>query len=102
MAPAAPAEPTKFHTYVPATADAKSEAGGSHGNRWIGRTKAEVEEDNMKIAKREGATEKRKIAPVGVEDDQLFWVVELDDSHTLRYVLMCIFDMRYSLFTDLS
>ena len=52
--------------------------------KWQGRSKAEVEEDNMKIASREGAYDKRKIAPVGMKDDQMMWVVELDGSHTLR------------------
>ena len=51
---------------------------------WLGRTAAEVQEDNMKIAKKEGAYDKRKVEPVGVEDDQMFWVVETDESHTLR------------------
>ena len=51
---------------------------------WKGRTKAEVDEDNMKIAAKEDAYGKRKIQPVGVKDDQMFWVVELDGSHTLR------------------
>lgn len=53
---------------------------------WKGRTKAEVDEDNMKIAAKEDAYGKRKIQPVGVKEDQMFWVVELDGSHTLRYV----------------
>ncbi|KAK5134749.1 hypothetical protein LTR08_006124 [Meristemomyces frigidus] len=52
--------------------------------KWQGRTKAEVEEDNMKIASREGAYDKRKVVPVGMKDDQMMWVVELDGSHTLR------------------
>ena len=52
---------------------------------WKGRTKAEVDEDNMKIAKSEDVYAKRKVAPVGVQEDQMFWVVETDGSHTLRY-----------------
>ncbi|KAI7163774.1 hypothetical protein KC316_g12926 [Hortaea werneckii] len=54
---------------------------------WKGRTKAEVDEDNMKIAAKGDAYGKRKIQPVGVKEDQMFWVVELDGSHTLRTFL---------------
>ncbi|KAI6861989.1 hypothetical protein KC343_g15694 [Hortaea werneckii] len=54
---------------------------------WKGRTKAEVDEDNMKIAAKEDAYGKRKIQPIGVKDDEMFWVVELDGSHTLRTFL---------------
>ena len=52
--------------------------------RWQGRSKAEVEEDNMKIAKAEGACEARKVEPVGLKADQMVWVVEGDGSPTLR------------------
>lgn len=56
-------------------------------NAWMGRTQAQVEEDNMKIAKREGVSEPRKVQPIGVKETQLFWVVELnDETPTLRYV----------------
>ncbi|EMC94143.1 hypothetical protein BAUCODRAFT_36613 [Baudoinia panamericana UAMH 10762] len=54
------------------------------GNVWTGRTKAQVEEDNMKIAAKEGANDKRKIVPTDIKDDQMCWCVELDGSHTLR------------------
>ena len=55
-------------------------------NAWLGRTKAQVEEDNMKIAKREGASESRKVQPIGVKETQLFWVVDPhDETPTLRY-----------------
>lgn len=52
--------------------------------KWQGRTKAEVEEDNMKIAKEEGAWDARKVEPIGLAADQMVWVVELDGTHTLR------------------
>ena len=52
--------------------------------KWQGRTKAEVEEDNMKIAQREGAYAARKVEPVGLNEDQMVWVVEVDGTHTLR------------------
>jgi hypothetical protein len=52
--------------------------------KWQGRTKAEVEEDNMKIAKAEGACDARKVEPVGLKADQMVWVVEGDGSPTLR------------------
>ncbi|TKA29475.1 hypothetical protein B0A50_03488 [Salinomyces thailandicus] len=51
---------------------------------WKGRTKAEVDEDNMKIAAKEDVYAKRKVQPVDVKEDQMFWVVELDGTHTLR------------------
>jgi hypothetical protein len=60
-------------------------------NAWLGRTKAQVEEDNMKIAKAEGAYDKKnygKMVPSDMKDDQMCWVVELDDGHTLRYVFL--------------
>ena len=51
---------------------------------WQGRTKKEVEEDNMRIAAQEGAYDKRKVVPTGLKPDQMCWVVEVDGSHTLR------------------
>ncbi|WPH03916.1 Hypothetical protein R9X50_00679900 [Acrodontium crateriforme] len=51
---------------------------------WLGRTKAQVEADNMEIAAREGANDRRSAQPVGINDDQMLWVAELDGSHTLR------------------
>lgn len=57
-------------------------------NAWLGRTRAEVEQDNMKLAKREGASEPRKVQPIDVKDTQLFWVIEPDgETSTLRFVL---------------
>ena len=53
-------------------------------NAWMGRTKAQVDEDNMKIAAKEGAYDSHKKVPSGVKDDQMMWVVETDGSHTLR------------------
>lgn len=52
--------------------------------KWQGRTKAEVEEDNMKVANEEGAYDARKVEPVGLKADQMVWVVEGDGSHSLR------------------
>ena len=52
--------------------------------KWQGRSKAEVEDDNMKIAQREGAYAARKVESVGLQEDQMVWVVETDGSHTLR------------------
>lgn len=53
-------------------------------NIWMGRTKKQVEEDNMKIAKKQGANAKRKMAPMDVSDDQLFWVTGSDSEAELR------------------
>ncbi|KAF2864559.1 hypothetical protein K470DRAFT_267394 [Piedraia hortae CBS 480.64] len=67
-------EPAKpFVTYVP-----------PKPNKWQGRTKRQVAKDNMEIATREGAYDKRKIIPAGVPDDQIMWCEELDGSHTIR------------------
>lgn len=56
-------------------------------NKWQGRTKAEVEDDNQKIAAEEKVWDKRKVVPTGLADDQMCWVVEADASYTLRYVV---------------
>lgn len=53
-------------------------------NKWQGRTKGEVEEDNQKIAAEEKVWDKRKVVPTGLADDQMCWVVEADASYTLR------------------
>ena len=85
MAPQSQPEPAKFHVYHPMTSEPKPAAEPPH-NVWLGRTKEQVEEDNMKIAKKEGAYDKRKMAPADASDDQYFWVVELDGGPaTLRY-----------------
>jgi hypothetical protein len=52
--------------------------------KWQGRTKAEVEEDNMRIAAKEGAYMARKVEPIGLTEDQPVWVVLGDGSHSLR------------------
>ncbi|KAK3116352.1 hypothetical protein LTR53_003378 [Teratosphaeriaceae sp. CCFEE 6253] len=71
-----------YHVYHPASAAVPALPG--QGNPWVGRTRAEVEEDNSKIAKKEGANAKRKVVPVGVKDEQMVWCVEVDGSNTLR------------------
>jgi len=78
--------PKKDFTYVPKKSEPKEGKGRKSTNPWIGRTKAEVDEDNAKIAKAMGAYEKRKVVPADAKPDQPFWVVENDGSHTLRYV----------------
>ncbi|KAK4501886.1 hypothetical protein PRZ48_007695 [Zasmidium cellare] len=83
-APAMAAPPANYHVYQPAGTEPKAVPGAPQANVWLGRSKEQVEEDNMKIAKKEGAYDKRKMAPVGVKDDQFFWVVELDGKTTLR------------------
>jgi hypothetical protein len=85
-ASSAPA-PANFHMYSPAMYGVPvEEAKQPQPNAWQGRTKAQVDEDNMKQAKAEGAWDKRKIAPLGLADEQMCWVIELDGSHTLRFV----------------
>jgi hypothetical protein len=61
-----------------------SEKPAEAANKWQGRTKAEVEEDNTKIAADDKVWEKRKVVPTGLPDDQMCWVVEADASYTLR------------------
>ncbi|KAK0945064.1 hypothetical protein LTR29_003411 [Friedmanniomyces endolithicus] len=70
-----------YHIYQPAYS---GEPPQPQGYLWVGRTKAQVDEDNMKLAATEGAWDKRKIVPTGVEEDQMMWCVEGDGSHTLR------------------
>ena len=76
--------PKMEFTYVPKKCAPPEEKKKSSTNPWIGRTKAQVDEDNVKIAKQLGAYEKRKVAPTDAKNDQPFWVVETDGSHTLR------------------
>lgn len=51
---------------------------------WVGRTKKEVDEDNIKIAINEGIYNPNDIVPKDAKPDQLFWVIETDDTNTLR------------------
>jgi len=51
---------------------------------WTGRTKAQVDEDNLKIAMRNGVYAYCPIKPVCAFPDQLFWVVEVNGQTTLR------------------
>lgn len=78
------------HIYQPAAPppEEKKELKAPEPRKWQGRTKAEVEEDNMKIAMREGAYDERKVEPKGLNEDQIVWVVEVDGSHTLRWVVV--------------
>ncbi|KAK4623310.1 uncharacterized protein CLAFUR5_07387 [Fulvia fulva] len=82
-ASAKPAKSANFHVYQPMS-EKSEKAAVSDGNMWLGRTKQQVEEDNMKIAKKAGAYDKRKIAPIVEDDNTLFWVNELDKTQTVR------------------
>ena len=76
-----------YHPAAPPAEEKKKEekkAKKPELRKWQGRTKAEVEEDNMKIAKEEGAWDKRKVEPVGLATDQMVWCVEVDGGPTLR------------------
>jgi hypothetical protein len=78
-----PADPVpNTYTYHPSFTE--KPAAVVVANKWQGRTKAEVEEDNLKIAADEKVCEKRKVVPVGLAGDQMCWVVEADGSYTLR------------------
>lgn len=71
-------------TTAPAEKKKKKKPKKASPRKWQGRTKAEVEEDNMKIAAREGVCAPRQVEPKGLKDDQMVWCVETDGSHTLR------------------
>ncbi|GAM83970.1 hypothetical protein ANO11243_019600 [Dothideomycetidae sp. 11243] len=73
-APAAPA---------PAKAP-EPKADGNAKKTWLGRSKAQVDEDNLKIAVREDVYKYDAMKPVGAAPDKMFWVVELDGRTTLR------------------
>lgn len=76
-----PADPVaNTYTYHPSFTEKPAEA----THKWQGRTKAEVAEDNLKIAADEKVWAKRKVVPVGLANDQMCWVVEADGSYTLR------------------
>jgi hypothetical protein len=68
--PVAPAWPQQSAVYVTGYHAVST----PQSNVYYGRTKAQVDEDNMKLAAREGANDPRKIQPVGVKDSQYFWV----------------------------
>jgi len=53
-------------------------------NIWMGRTKAEVDYDNYVIAAREGVFRFDEMQPKNAQPGTLFWVVELDNTTTLR------------------
>jgi len=53
-------------------------------NVWVGRTKAEVDYDNMVVAAREGVFRFDDMQPKNAKPDTRFWVVELDGTTTLR------------------
>ncbi|KAF2153500.1 hypothetical protein K461DRAFT_268062 [Myriangium duriaei CBS 260.36] len=50
---------------------------------WLGRTKAQVADDNLKMAVRENVYKYDPMKPHGAAADQLFWVVEVDGSTVL-------------------
>ena len=51
---------------------------------WVGRTKKQVDEDNAKIAHKEGVYKPNEMIPKDASPDQLFWCIEPDDTNTLR------------------
>jgi hypothetical protein len=73
-------QPQQMASYAPApqmTSKPQSHA-------YAGRTKAQVMEDNCKIAKREGANNPRKVEPIGVKDTDLFWFRQSGKEDQLR------------------
>lgn len=63
------------------------EAEKKEGNKpraWVGRTKKQVDEDNIRIAINEGVFKPNDMVPKDAKDDQFFWCIEPDSTHTLR------------------
>ncbi|KAK4988925.1 hypothetical protein LTR66_007186 [Elasticomyces elasticus] len=75
--------PIGYYAYPPAVAYAGPGKTADGKNIWLGRTKAQVDEDNMKIAMHE-VNKPTEWRPKPNSDDQMFWVVEVDGTHTLR------------------
>lgn len=71
---------------VSAHAAVASHASGEEkmSRAFLGRTKRQVDEDNLKIAKHEGINKPNDVVPEDAKPDQLFWVVETDGTNTLR------------------
>lgn len=74
--------PTAVATPTPAQIPEHKESAPAH--LWVGRTKAQVKEDDLRIALREGVYQPNEMKPKDAKHDQLFWCVELDGSNTLR------------------
>lgn len=84
-----------YHQYtcypaVAATAPAKvasepaKEKSSAKQHLWLGRTKGQVLEDNIKVAQRENVWKYDPMKPSGAAPDQLFWVIELSGDTVLR------------------
>ncbi len=70
-----------------ATAAAATTAGNAPQNgrhAWYGRTTAQVDQDNHQMAATEGVYQPTEMAPHNPGESQLFWVVDLDGSRSLR------------------
>jgi GH15 family glucan-1,4-alpha-glucosidase len=80
VAYAMPNYPVPVHTETASTSSPKPKT----DRVWVGRTKKQVDEDNAKIAHKEGVYKPNEMVPKAASPDQLFWVIEPDDSNTLR------------------
>ncbi|KAJ9659471.1 hypothetical protein H2201_007362 [Coniosporium apollinis] len=69
---------------------------GAYGyhHLWYGRTKAEVDADNLRMARDEGVNNPNDLAPHNPRDDQQFWVQELDGQFSLRTYYTIENDLR--------
>lgn len=67
-----------------AGAPKKEKASKSKQHLWLGRTRAQVAEDNYELALREGVYKYDPMKPAGAAPDQLFWVVETSGETNLR------------------
>jgi hypothetical protein len=81
VAYAMPTYPIPVHA---STASDTSSATPKPYRTWVGRTKKQVDEDNAKIAHKEGVYKPNAMMPKDASPDQLFWCIEPDDSNTLR------------------
>lgn len=54
-----------------------------NGRVWEGRTKAQVDEDNFEMARREGVYKYTDMKPKDAKSSDYFWVIELDKTNQL-------------------
>ncbi|KAG9586859.1 hypothetical protein KCU77_g11284, partial [Aureobasidium melanogenum] len=80
VAYAMPNYPVPVHTDTASTSSPKPKT----DRVWVGRTKKQVDEDNAKIAHKEGVYKPNEMVPKAASPNQLFWIIEPDDSNTLR------------------
>jgi hypothetical protein len=84
VAYAMPNYPLPVHASTASNTSSSAAAASKVTRTWVGRTKKQVDEDNAKIAHKEGVYKPNEMVPKAASPDQLFWCIEPDDSNTLR------------------